>query len=241
MLLVHGGTQGSWAWERIAPHLAEDGWYTVCLNWFGHHGSAQLPGPERLSRSILDVTQEIGIVASGLARPPVLVGHSMGGLAALAYAASHPVAALVLLTPVVPRGFAGRSIPVPVDPDAPWRPPDAQVDALFWDEVDPADAARYRALIAPESPRAVLEATRWWLDVDVDVDAVTVPTFMVASASDLLVPAPYVESLAARMGARCRTLVGRGGHGVPLNPVWRDVADEMIQWCRATFDDQRAA
>ena len=32
LLFVHGGGQGSWAWEKIAPRLAQHGWYAVCLN-----------------------------------------------------------------------------------------------------------------------------------------------------------------------------------------------------------------
>jgi pimeloyl-ACP methyl ester carboxylesterase len=33
LLFVHGGCQGSWAWEKMAARLAGAGWYAVCLNW----------------------------------------------------------------------------------------------------------------------------------------------------------------------------------------------------------------
>jgi pimeloyl-ACP methyl ester carboxylesterase len=90
LLFVHGGCQGSWAWEKMAPRLAGAGWYAVCLNWFGHYGSKALPDGDAVSRSLLDVTTEIGLVRDWLGRAPVLVAHSMGGVPSLAYASAPP-------------------------------------------------------------------------------------------------------------------------------------------------------
>ena len=58
LLFVHGGGQGSWAWEEIAPRLAQHGWYAVCLNWFDHNGSAPLDQSRALTRSLLDLILE---------------------------------------------------------------------------------------------------------------------------------------------------------------------------------------
>jgi pimeloyl-ACP methyl ester carboxylesterase len=52
LLFVHGGCQGSWAWEKMAPRLAGAGWYAVCLNWFGHYGSKVLPDGDAVRRSL---------------------------------------------------------------------------------------------------------------------------------------------------------------------------------------------
>src|SRR6185295_16976439 len=88
LLFVHGGCQGSWAWEKMASRLAEDGWYGACLNWYGRHGSSALTESEALTRSLLDVTTEIAVVAESLHRTPILVAHSMGCIPSLAYAAA---------------------------------------------------------------------------------------------------------------------------------------------------------
>jgi pimeloyl-ACP methyl ester carboxylesterase len=74
-----------------------------------------VPPSEAVRRSIADVGREIGIVADWLGREPVLVAHSMGGLASLVYASRNPVRALVLITPVMPKEYAGAEIPLPVD------------------------------------------------------------------------------------------------------------------------------
>jgi pimeloyl-ACP methyl ester carboxylesterase len=63
LLFVHGGCQSSWSWEKVAPRLADDGWYAVCLNWYGRNGSSALGEGEALTRSLLDVTTEIAVVA----------------------------------------------------------------------------------------------------------------------------------------------------------------------------------
>jgi pimeloyl-ACP methyl ester carboxylesterase len=132
VLFVHGGCQGSWAWEKMAPRLAEDGWYAVCLNWYGHNGSAALAESQALTRSLLDVTTEIGIVAESFDRAPILVAHSMGGVPSLAYAAANRVDALVLLAPVLPAGFGADPIDLVVDPTSMWMPPPALIKPTWW-------------------------------------------------------------------------------------------------------------
>jgi pimeloyl-ACP methyl ester carboxylesterase len=156
LLFIHGGCQGSWAWEKMAPRLAEDGWYAVCLNWYGHNGSSALAESQALTRSLLDVTTEIAVVARSLDRAPILIAHSMGGVPSLAYAAANPVTALVLLAPVLPAGFRADPIDLAVDPASMWMPPPALVKRTWWAEVTDDESQRYASLLVPESPRAVL-------------------------------------------------------------------------------------
>jgi pimeloyl-ACP methyl ester carboxylesterase len=234
LLLVHGGCQGSWAWQKIGPRLASDGWFVLCLNWFGHHGSAPLPPAEALARSILDVTTEVGVVADFYGRIPVLVGHSMGGLACLAFASARPVAALVLLAPVVPAEFAVEPIDLPVDSNIMWFPPSQLVDRAWWGEVSADEASYYRSLLCLESPRAVLEATRWLCHVDTS-DLVHIPTLIFCGDVDLLVPPDAVRTLAHSLAADF-VLLQATGHGIPLNPVWVDVAAKILRWLPQRLD-----
>jgi pimeloyl-ACP methyl ester carboxylesterase len=228
LLLVHGGCQGSWAWHKIGPRLAGEGWHVVCLNWFGHNGSVALAPDRALARSILDVTTEIREVTDLLGRVPVLVGHSMGGLASLAFARAHPVAALVLLAPVVPAGFAVEPIDLAVDPTAMWFPPMQLVDHAWWAEVGAEEAQHYRSLLCPESPRAVLEATRWLCHVDTS-GLEHIPTLIFGAEADLLVPPDAVRGLALSLSADFVQLQGTG-HGIPLNPVWADASAQILEW-----------
>jgi pimeloyl-ACP methyl ester carboxylesterase len=226
LLFVHGGCQGSWAWEKMAPRLARDGWYALCLNWYGHNGSLPLTEDEALSRSLLDVATEIAVVVESLHRPPVLVAHSMGGIPSLAYAAANPVTALVLLTPVLPAGFGADHIQLAVDPTSMWMPPPEIIKPTWWAGVTDDEAQRYASLLVPESPRAVLEATRWLCEVS--ISDVQTPALVVAAGADLLVPAE-VKWLAKAIGATF-VLLENEGHGILFNPVWEQVTTQISKW-----------
>jgi pimeloyl-ACP methyl ester carboxylesterase len=231
LVFVHGGCGGSWAWEKMAPRLAGAGWYAVCLNWFGHYGSKVLPDGDAVSRSLLDVTTEIGLVTDWLGRAPVLVAHSMGGVPSLAYASANPVTSVILLAPVVPAGLGVEPIDLPVDPAAMWLPPPHIIETTFWGEVSAQEAQRYTSLLSAESPQAVLEATRWLCQID--TRHVGAPALIFAVRADPLVPLKGIHALADAIGATIVTLENTG-HGIPLNPVWANVTAQIDPWLRAT-------
>jgi pimeloyl-ACP methyl ester carboxylesterase len=226
LLFIHGGCQGSWAWEKIAPRLAEEGWYAVCLNWYGHNGSSPPIKIQALTRSLLDVTTEIAVVAETLHRAPILVAHSMGGIPSLAYAAANPVAALVLLTPVLPAGLGADPIDLAVDPTSMWMPPPASIKPTWWAGVTDDESQRYETLLVPESPRAVLEATQWLCEVN--LSEVQAPALVIAGGADVLIPAE-VQSLAQAISATF-VLLEDEGHGIPINPVWEHVTGQISEW-----------
>lgn len=231
VVFVHGGCHGSWMWRDYLTYAADRGWEAYALNWLGHYGSRELSGEEFVARSIGDVRYEIGVLAGHIGQAPIVVGHSMGGLASLAYASLHDVAALALLAPVVPAAIGGPVIEMPVDSTVPWEPPPFDTTrGLFFQGLDEPTARRYYKLLQAESPKAVLEATRRTLDVD--VDAVRVPALVVGAENDLLTPEPQVASLAQRIGARYHLASGRG-HSVPYDPDWKDTADLVFSWASA--------
>lgn len=241
IVFVHGGCHGAWSWEGMQRRLAGRGWSSTALDWLTHGGSDQLEGNDRLRRGIADVRHEIDVACGTLESAPVVIGHSMGGLASLAYAATttRELAGLVLLTPVVPHEFGGAPIEIPVDFDAPWGPPPPDVARqLFYSGVDDATAAEYHRKLQPESPRAVWEATRW--TVEVDVSSLRVPTLVVAAEADPLVPAEYVLAMAEGIGAESVLLPGVG-HGVTLDPGWPRLAAQIESWLTRVVRDSPMA
>lgn len=241
LVFVHGGCHGAWQWEGMQGWFADRGWNSLALDWLGHGASESLPEEEFLKRSISAVPHEIGIACAAALEKwgaaPVVVGHSMGGCASLAYAvratgaesggADEP-AALVLLAPVVPRAFGGAPIDLPVDFDVPWGPPPPEISRhLFYSAADDATAAAYHAKLRPESPQAVWEATRW--GVDLDVSGLRTPTLVVAAEDDVLVPAAYDLALAEEIGAESILLPGVG-HGGTLDPDWPALAERIESW-----------
>src|SRR3990172_2658389 len=100
-LFLHGGGQTRHAWGRTASALAHDGWHAVALDLRGHGESDWAPdGDYRLGAFRADLER----VIAGFAKPPALVGASLGGLAIL-LAAESPrfTARAVVLVDVAPR------------------------------------------------------------------------------------------------------------------------------------------
>jgi 3-oxoadipate enol-lactonase len=86
-VLVHGlGGTAAVLWKHLAPELEGD-FTVVTYDLRGAGRSAVLPGPYTLEDFVGDLrslVEELGLVR------PALVGHSLGGTIALAYAAAHP-------------------------------------------------------------------------------------------------------------------------------------------------------
>lgn len=231
IVLVHGGTQASWAWEHFAPILAQAGYDVHALNWAGRGGSAVLTDEALIRMSIRDVVRDIDKVMSHIGGNPVLIGHSMGGMACQLYAAEHPVRALVLLAPVVPREAKPEPVEIPIDLDRLWSPPTRDVaKTLFFDGLEPEDCDRYLGLICPESPLRCFEATRFTLSLD--TDRISVPVMIVSGGKDALTPALTGEALSRLYGATFRTLP-EAGHNLLLGKRAVQVSGIVLPWLQS--------
>jgi pimeloyl-ACP methyl ester carboxylesterase len=96
VLLLHGAGQTRHSWRATGSTLAAEGWRVIALDLRGHGDSERSPaGDYRLD----DFAADVAAVSRALPTPPVLVGASLGGLAALAAVAraAVPAAALVLV------------------------------------------------------------------------------------------------------------------------------------------------
>ncbi|HVF74788.1 MAG TPA: alpha/beta fold hydrolase [Acidimicrobiales bacterium] len=96
LLLVHGFTGAKEDFGEAVPRLGELGWHAVAGDLPGHGPGPHPHGPYSLS----GFADHIGAVVDGLGWERfVLLGHSMGGMAAQLFALAHPerVQALVLM------------------------------------------------------------------------------------------------------------------------------------------------
>ena len=230
-VLVHGGGHAKWSFEQYAGVLSEGGYEVHALDWFSHGDSARLPEERFLRRGIDDVArEELSYVVERLSSPPIIIAHSMGAMAALLYAASNPVERLVLLTPVVPCNVGADPIDLDVDLTKPFGPvPYDVARLLFFPTLDEDLARLYYDLLEPESPRAVWQATRW--TIDVDLQAVTAPTLVFATELDVLTPPAAVAALAGLMRAPYELIPAIGHSEILLKrPESIAVAERIRDW-----------
>jgi pimeloyl-ACP methyl ester carboxylesterase len=100
VVFAHGFGQTRQAWTSTAAMLADAGWQGIAADARGHGDSGWLDGGEYdFAQFVSDLVQ----IARAPARPPVLIGASMGGLLGLvAQAECRPFCGLVLVD-VTPR------------------------------------------------------------------------------------------------------------------------------------------
>ena len=79
LLFVHGAWHAAWCWdEYFLNFFADKGYRALALSFRGHGGSST-DKPLRAC-SVADYVEDISVVADSLPAPPVVIGHSMGGL-----------------------------------------------------------------------------------------------------------------------------------------------------------------
>lgn len=93
LVLLHGFACSSHDWRTVAGPLARK--YRVWMVDFRGHGESDAPGN---AFTLADLVADLGHMAHELGwRRPVLAGHSLGGMVAVAYALKNPDAARALI------------------------------------------------------------------------------------------------------------------------------------------------
>jgi pimeloyl-ACP methyl ester carboxylesterase len=85
LVLVHGGAAHAHWWTFLAPMFAED-WHVVALDLSGHGDSGQRDtySHEAWACEVMAIADHVGFPG-----PPVLVGHSLGGMVTIQTASDH--------------------------------------------------------------------------------------------------------------------------------------------------------
>lgn len=102
VLLLHGGGQTRHAWQRAARALQASGMCAITADQRGHGNSEWAAADEY---GIGHFAADVAALCRGLAAPPVIVGASLGGLAALIAVGESevPLARALVLVDIAPR------------------------------------------------------------------------------------------------------------------------------------------
>ena len=108
LIMVHGAFCGGWAFEAFRQPFEADGWRCLAPDLRGHGPGA---GPGDVAQvSMADYAKDVAALIVAEPTPPVLIGHSLGGLVAQMAATRARVSALILLAPSAPWGVVGSSL-----------------------------------------------------------------------------------------------------------------------------------
>ena len=239
LLFVHGAYCAAWIWEaKMLGWFAEHGWAAHAVSLRGHGGSA---GRDRIRWHTLgDYVDDVVETFDGFDTPPVLIGHSMGGMVVQRALRRRRAPAAVLMASAPPHGLWETSVGLAfrdpyvfqqmallttlgerhVDPEGIRR-------AMFSDRMPAAEARRYEPYLQEESQAVVLEMHGW--NPFPPLPPRDIPMLVLGAGKDLLVPPDQVHAT-ARMLRTDAVIVPEMGHTMMLEPGWDGVAGRIAAW-----------
>ena len=246
LFMIHGMWVGSWCWDNYRDFFEKAGYRTIAPD-LPYHGCGILrPDPRLGKTSLRDYFSFLCQEIEKLDEPPIVIGHSLGGLLAQMLAARGMVEKAVLLTPAAPAGiitarpsvlkicapimllpnFWNRSIPATY--------PLAKYSILngFDDE---SEAKRVFEKIGYESGRVLFEVGFWALDKNfttyIDANDVQCPMLILSASEDRIMPASVVFHIWRKYlhCAKYHCLDGFA-HWLVGEPNWQDVALRIKNW-----------
>jgi len=240
-VMVHGAFCGGWVFDRFRAPFESAGHTVLCPDLRGHAADAR--DAAVVGVSMRDYAADIVALCQSLDEPPILVGHSMGGLVAQMAAARMPVSALVLLAPSAPWGVTGSTMEeaitaVGLHMLGPfWTQavhPDRSLMKLYsLDRMGQDEGHEVLQRLRPESGRAIWETLNWWLDpfmtTSMGARRPTAPTLAMVGERDVVHPPATVRQTAQRLGATFQLLPGMS-HWLPGEPGWAEVAEITQAW-----------
>ena len=230
LFLIHGELGGSWLWHRYLGYFAPRGWEGHAINLRGHYWS------ETVDFAEVDFTTYLDDVLAGaelMPRPPIVVGHGMGGLLAMRLAQERPLSALVLLSPALPA----QLLEPPPAHMVRLLPRQFRRGLLGWDgplevlqrsnpDLTPADVMRVQHMMGAESGaarRQMLEG------VEVDLEQLPdVPRLVIGAGLDRFFPESDSERLAEWLGATYQPYGAHSHYGLVIGEEsYEQVADAI--------------
>ena len=243
LLFIHGAFCGAWCWdEHFLPWFAQAGFDARALSLSGHGGS---PGRDHLdSLSFADYVNDVRRTVEAMPRPPVLIGHSMGGFVVQKYLEQYPAPAAVLMCSVPPQGLMGSAVSLMFSKPSMLGDLNTLMsggqasyeslrDALFAQDISLEDLTRFYKLSQPESHRALWDMMLFGLPhiraVLGNITGGNKHLLVLGAEFDHLVPTSAAEMTARSYEVEAHIHAGMG-HGLMLEKDWEKVAEGILAW-----------
>jgi acylglycerol lipase len=237
VVLAHGASEHSGRYAWTAERLADRGYVTYALD---HRGHGRSKGPrayvDRMDNVVADLDQLVDMAAGG---PLFLLGHSMGGCVALAYAARHqekldglvlsaPLAALEAASPATRMVGRALSVLAPrlgvfaIDSSGVSRDPEVVRD---YD----ADPLNYHGKLPA---RTVAELSNTVASFPEAVAKFTLPVLVMHGTADRIVPPVATAMIEERAGSDDLTVIRYDGlyHELLNEPERERVVGDIADW-----------
>jgi pimeloyl-ACP methyl ester carboxylesterase len=241
LLFVHGSFSNARIWDsNFLPYFTRHGYEAHAFSLRGHGFSE---GHERLHTwRLADYVADLEKIATTLPAPPVLIGHSMGGMVVQKYLETHPDAAgLVLMASVPPQGllpttlhmamrhpflFQQMSLFSLLGPS--YGTPDMMRRLLFSRDMPDSKLREYFSYVQAESQ--VVSLDMMGLNpLRLKPESLKMPILALGARNDVFVSPAIVEETARWYKAELQIFPDMA-HAMMLEMSWRKVADYLLDW-----------
>lgn len=236
VLFVHGAYSGAWIWEHFLGIFAERGYPAYAVSLRGHGASEG----DLATASFADYVDDVEAAARTIGAPPVLIGHSMGGLVIQHYVArGGRAAAMVALASLPPSGLRSSALHMTMfAPDVlfqlsllqslgpKWAAPAVIGRALFSSRSTPESVEMMLRHIQRESPRASAELMAP-PPLKLPPAGDRPPVLVLGGDADVFLPRSALQEIADLWKADLDVLKD-APHGLMIDTAWRDIAAEKI-------------
>lgn len=244
VIFIHGLYLNARSWQPWVERFEAEGWEVLAPDWPGHAGEPaklrESPPAELRELDLADVTEFYRKLVKAQPTPPVLVGHSMGGLIVQILLSEGLGRGGVALHSAPPKGLMSmklsflrsntaslslRKKPVLMSPK--------KFNYAFTNDLTRAQSAPfYNELVVPES--RVAAGGPLTKQAKVNFKAKHAPLLMIAGKEDHVIPYKLNRKNAKKWKKEAgdiefEAMPGRT-HLTLAEPGWEAVADRVIQW-----------
>jgi pimeloyl-ACP methyl ester carboxylesterase len=250
VVLLHGMWGCGETLDPVAAVLRTAGYRTFQPTLPGHGPSLDRQERRALGklgiRAYTDWLQDY-VAGLDLSAPPILLGHSMGGLLAQHLAARIPSAALVLLAPacpaginiITPRGIVATSTALLHCRfgDRVHRPWHWLLDLCFLNDLPRAHRRVFHDDFLLESGQSYVDIVFWFLQRErhsaVAAERITAPMLILAGTRDRVIRAGVTRRIARRYPQAILEFLPRRGHMLFLDEDGHEVGERVVDWLAA--------
>lgn len=248
LLFVHGAFASAWVWDmHFLPWFAERGYAAHALSLRGHGASE---GRERLQFTRLrDYVTDVERVMVDMPAPPVLIGHSLGGMVVQKILHRQSVPGAVLMGSAPPHGMIGsfcgiafgnpellRDLMLAQTLGPAAAGPRGLRKALFSDDAVGDVVDRTLPRMGPESPLVALDL--FGLDLPPSTPMLDLPVLVLGAEKDAFVFPGAIKATADTYRADVEVFPGMA-HAMMLERDWQVVAERMLGWLDGTVAKPR--
>lgn len=240
LLFVHGAWHAAWCWDvHFLDYFAQHGFTAHAISLRGHGNSEGHSNLRwiRIADYVEDVTKTIRL----LPRPPVLIGHSMGGFVVQKYLENAIAPAAVLLASMPPAGVLATSLRIAKRQPVAFAKVNLTLslypivatsqlarEAFFSEDLAEEQLQTYAKRLQNESYLAYLDTLIFNLPKP---RRVKTPVLVLGGARDNMFSTGEVEATARAYNTQPEIFADMP-HDMMLEPGWQTVAERILTWLK---------